>query len=234
MLLAMLLVAGMPDWIPARWHSTDPKTLELLAGSPINCLLLEAPSADPAFVRQAAAQGIATLAVLRPGADLPAAADRAVAGHMNGIVLEGDFEADAAARVRARKLPLIELTDRHHIHLDGGEPVTGTWEGLWPGIEIEHGGAKLTGPTASPWIDTNSGFLSFFRAATGAAIWVGVGPPAGKVFPADRYLQAVGDAAIAGTRWIISLDNDLEHRLLAREPAALRTWQRINAYLRYF
>src|SRR4030095_12590458 len=30
------------------------------------------------------------------------------------------------------------------------------------------------------------------------------------------------------------LDQDLERRLLAREPAALKTWQRIAAYLRYF
>ena len=61
-----------------------------------------------------------------------------------------------------------------------------------------------------------------------------VDPPAGKIYPADRYLQAVGDAAIAGARWIVSLDKDLERRLLAREPAAVRTWQRIGAYLKYF
>jgi len=47
-------------------------------------------------------------------------------------------------------------------------------------------------------------------------------------------LQAVGDAAIAGARWIVSLDKDLERRLLAREPAAMRVWQRIAGYLRYF
>jgi hypothetical protein len=235
MLLGLMLLAGMPDWVPARWHSTAPETLELLSGTPINCLLLDAPPGDPAFARRASAQGVATLAVLHPRDDLLSAAERAVASHMNGIVLEGDFDKQAALRVRTRvSLPVIELPGRHHIRLDDAEPVTGTWEGLWPGIEIEHGGAKLTGPTASPWIDTNSGFLSFFRAATGAVIWVGVSPPAGKVFPADRYLQAVGDSAIAGARWIVSLDKDLERRLLAREPAAVRVWQGISAYLRYF
>jgi hypothetical protein len=154
---------------------------------------------------------------------------------MNGIVLEGDFDRAIAADLRARgKVPIIELPERHDIRLDGEQAITGTSQGLWPGIEIEHGGTSLTGPTASPWIDTNSGFLSFFRAATGGAIWVGVEPPPGKIFPAERYLQAVGDAAIAGARWIVSLDKDLERRLLAREPAAVRTWQRISAYLRYF
>ena len=230
MLLALALAAGMANWVPARWHSTDPKSLELLAGTPINCLLLDAP-ADPAFARQAEGRGIALLAVMRPGVDLTAL----VTNHMDGIVLEGDFDADAAAGLRRRmKLPIVELPSRHHIRLDTTETVTGTWEGLWPGIEIEHGGTRLTGPTASPWIDTNSGFLSFFRAATNAAIWVGVRPPAGKVFLTDRYLQAIGDAAIAGARWIVSLDQDLEQRLLAREPSAMHAWQRIGAYLRYF
>ena len=235
LLPALMLLASMADWVPARWHSADPKNLELFSGTPVNCLLFDAPPADATFAAQAAAQGIATLAVIHPGDDILARAERAASSHMHGIVLEGDFPSDAAGRVRARvMLPVIELPGRHHLRLEGAEPVTGTWEGLWPGIEIEHGGAKLTGPTASPWIDTNSGFLSFFRAATGAAIWVGAGPPRGKVFPADRYLQAVGDAAIAGARWIVSLDEDLERRLLAREPATLRVWRRIAAYLRYF
>ena len=127
---------------------------------------------------------------------------------------------------------MIELPGRHNIRLESGEAITGTSQALWPAIEIEHGDSSLTGPTSSPWIDTNSGFLSFFRAATGAAIWVVADPPSGKIFPAERYLQAVGDSAIAGARWIVSLDKDLERRLLDREPAALRTWQRIAAYLR--
>jgi len=230
MLLALMLAAGMANWVPARWHSTDPKSLELLAGTPINCLLLDTPP-DPAFARQAESRSIALLIVVRPGADLTPAGTN----HINGVVLEGDFEAAAADSLRRRmNLPVIELTSRHKIRLDTAERITGTWEGLWPGIEIEHGGTRLTGPTATPWIDTNSGFLSFFRAATDASIWVGVSPPQGKVFPEDRYLQAIGDAAIAGARWIVSLDKDLEQRLLAREPPALRTWQRIGAYLRYF
>src|SRR5207302_2647343 len=129
---------------------TDPKTLELLSGTPINCLLLNGPLGDPAFARHAAAQGVATLAVLHSGDDLLAGAERALSTHMDGIVLEGDFDGDAAARVRSHvKLPVIELPGRRHIRLDGADPITGTSEGLWPGIEIEHGGTKLTGPTAS-------------------------------------------------------------------------------------
>ena len=34
MLLALMLAAGMANWVPARWHSTDPESLELLAALP--------------------------------------------------------------------------------------------------------------------------------------------------------------------------------------------------------
>src|SRR5579863_3913044 len=38
---AALLIAMYPDWVPARWPSADPKSLELLANTPVNCLWLE-------------------------------------------------------------------------------------------------------------------------------------------------------------------------------------------------
>ena len=43
-MLAAILLAGMyPDWVPARWPSNDPRSLDLLDHSPINCLWLERP-----------------------------------------------------------------------------------------------------------------------------------------------------------------------------------------------
>ena len=33
MLLPVLLLVGFADWVPARWHSDDPKTLDLLKGA---------------------------------------------------------------------------------------------------------------------------------------------------------------------------------------------------------
>src|ERR1039458_1729638 len=70
------LLSGMPllasvappsGWVPARWNGTNPQTLDLLSGAPINCLLLS--SYTPEFVTRATARGIVTLAVLKPGAD---------------------------------------------------------------------------------------------------------------------------------------------------------------------
>src|SRR5262249_30224591 len=46
--------------------------------------------------------------------------------------------------------------------------------------------------------------------------------------------QAIGDAAIVGARWIVSLDRDLDRRLLARDPDAIKQWRTIAGYLSYY
>ena len=86
-----------------------------------------------------------------------------------------------------------------------------------------------TGPTSTPWLDTNSGFLRFLRSRTGATLWIGNRPPPGKAFPVIRYQQAVADAALAGARWVVSLDEDFERRLAARDSKAVRDWHREHA-----
>ena len=92
-----LLRAAAPqpaDWVPMRWPWSDPASLELLSGTPINCLLLK--TVGPDFVQAAAARGVVTLAVIAPGGDVA----RAVAAKVTGIVIEGDLPEGAAAGVR--------------------------------------------------------------------------------------------------------------------------------------
>src|SRR5205823_13973226 len=89
---APVLCAAAPppaDWVPVRWPWTDIQSLELLTGTPMNCLLLK--SYPEAFVAAAADRGAVTLAVLTPGGDTVAAARGALRAKVNGIVLEGEF-----------------------------------------------------------------------------------------------------------------------------------------------
>src|SRR5579872_522214 len=98
---APVWAAPVPDpanWVPARWQFNDAKSLELLADSPINCLLLRSYSAD--LVSAASARGLVTLAVVKPGADPLADARKALQAKVNGIVLEGDFPPAVSAGVR--------------------------------------------------------------------------------------------------------------------------------------
>ena len=93
MLAAALLIAMAPDWVPARWPSADLKSLDLLVGTPINCLWLERPQWSPAFAAEAAKRGIATLGVIRREGDPIEAASALAKTGLTGGVVEGDFDA---------------------------------------------------------------------------------------------------------------------------------------------
>ena len=189
MLFALLLTLSLPtDWVPARWHWLETKTLELIAGTPVNCLLVDwdplQKAQAAAFAGAAAERGIATLAVIRPGGDPAEPARDAIRAKLTGVVLEGDFPPDATERVRAAvsPAPLIELTLRSRMPLGNKAPVIGTWQGVWPGIPVMEDGAAKAGPSGSPWINTNAGFLRAARAfgdsilpvvKTGQALLVG-------------------------------------------------------------
>jgi hypothetical protein len=228
-----LLRAAVPqpaDWVPMRWPWSDPASLELLSGTPINCLLLK--TVGPDFVQAAAARGVVTLAVIAPGGDVA----RAVAAKVTGIVIEGDLPEGAAAGVReaAGGAPVIELTSRSRMALGSGAAILGTYQGVWPGIAVEENGAKRAAPSGSVWIDTNTGFIRAVRAWGDATLWMANQPPPKTVITGARYLQVIADAAISGARWVLALDDDFAARLNRREPKTLADWKRMADLLRYF
>src|ERR1051326_288260 len=235
MLLPLLLIAAAPDWIPARWQSSDPKSLDLVAQTPINCLLVERAHWSADFAKSAAARGIVTLGVIHPGADAIEQARRPTALGMSGVVLEGDFDPKVRAALSDSKILIVELPSRANMCFDdASRPVIGSYQGLWPGIQVEENGAAKAAPSGAPWIDTNTGFLRFVRSYTTHPVWIANQPPAKTVVTVNRYLQSIGDAAIAGAHWVIALDDDFNRRLLARQPQALADWKRIATTLSYY
>jgi hypothetical protein len=222
------------DWVPARWPWADAKSLDLLDASPINCLLLETWSAE--FAAAAKKRGLVTLADIVPREDASGEVRRALDAGLTGIVLEGDFAADALARAKAAagSAPVIEIVTRSRIPLAGDGPILATWQGVWPGIAVQADGAKRAGPSGSTWIDTNTGFLRALHAWGPAAIWIANRPPAGAIVTGARYVQVVADAAASGARWVVSLDADMAARLARRDAAAMSNFARIGVTLRYF
>ncbi len=227
---AMAIAANPPapaNWIPIRWWDASPGSLDLLRDTPVNCLLLAERVRNVELMREARHRKLALLALARN----PEEARRVNPADVDAVVLEGEFAADyqAAGLQHAIRLPL-----RDRVQFSSDAPVLGTAQGLWPGLQIEHNGKVLAGPSSQPWVFTNTGFLQFARAATDRPLWIGVRPAAGAVFPPGRYVEAVADAAISGARWIITLDDDLAHRISLREPAALAGWKTIMEAVKYF
>jgi hypothetical protein len=226
-----------------RWTCSDPRSLDLVAGTSVNCLLLDwktdrAPSFS-AFASAAEPKGVDILAVLHPGADPVPAARQAVNAHAGGIVLDGDFPAGTAARVRDaladHKTLVVEIAKRTKLNFASGAPILATDQGVWPGIQVEPEGAAHAGPSAAAWIDTNSGFLEAANAmANGATIWIAVRPPDKNTFKSDRYLQAVGDAALTGSRWVVAFDPDTQAAIDRADPGALKTWKSVADLLTWF
>jgi hypothetical protein len=225
------LHAGTPpgpgDWIPIRWWDASPKSLDLLEGTPVNCLVLPESVRKRDLIAAARRRKLVVLALATNAEE----ARRLSLAEVDGAVLEGEFAGalDAPGLEQAIRLPL-----RDHVQFRAKAPVIGTSQGLWPGLQIEHNGKVLAGPSSQPWVFTNTGFLQFSRASTGRPFWISVRPPAGSVFPPTRYVEAIADAAISGARWIITLDDDLARRLSAGEPAALAGWKTITAAVEYF
>jgi hypothetical protein len=232
-----ILRASLPapaDWVPARWPWSDAQSLDLLAGSPVNCLLLKSYPAD--FVAASNTRGLVTLAVLTPGGDVLAGARKALSAKVAGIVLEGDFAEGTASAVReaASGAPVIELTARNRMPLGSSAPIIGTYQGLWPGIAATDDGNKKAGPSGSTWIDTNTGFIRAVRAWGGGTLWIANEPPRATVVTGERYQQVIADAAISGARWVVALDSDFARRLHSREASAMRDWHNMNTLLGYF
>src|SRR5437899_1239736 len=127
MLFALILALAVSgDWVPARWNWIDPATLDLLQGTPVNCLLLKWRAGQAqeisAFADRAAERRIATLAILEPKGDAVDAARQAMRAKLSGIVLEGDFPEGTAGKVRDAldsKAVVVELTSRSRMKLGG-------------------------------------------------------------------------------------------------------------------
>jgi hypothetical protein len=232
----LLGAVGPADWVPVRWNWTDPQSLELLSGTPVNCLLVK--SVDPTFAQKAKERGIALLAVVTPDRIPQPATLTAVRSYYAGLVLDGDFPDTTESIVRdalaGSPAVIVRLVARSRMKLGGSEPVIGTYQGVWPGIQVLDDGHAKAGPSGSAWIDTNTGFFRTVRAWGHTAIWLGNLPPPKQVIPAERYLQAIADAALAGGRWVLALDDDFAARLRQAESAAVRDWKRIAVQLQFF
>jgi hypothetical protein len=227
LLLAVVTMAAMPDWVPARWFSKDPATLKLVESTPVNCLLIEKANWSAEFSKAAAERGIATLGVITGSANAADISAEAKRAGLTGLAVEGSLGAGKV------DMPVVELKNRADMKFDSDAQVLGTDQGMWPGIRAEQDGL-IAAPTGAPWIDTNTGFLRYARVSTGAAIWIANRVPA-KTHPmVTAYLAAIGDAGMTGARWVLDFDDQFAQGLARGDAAALKNWARMVEHVKFY
>jgi hypothetical protein len=226
----------------AGWY--EPSTLNLLDHSPVNCLLVtwSAPAdtsveADQqqlvkTYAEAAHKRSLAVLGLIYAAGDASKIAADAARASFDGLVLEGEFppEFPAALRKAAGSMPVIEIAK------DGA---SARWRlaqitavaGVMPsGRNLSEMGIRGT-PSSQPWIESNIWLArSFLFGQPSRPVWIGSQLESPTTLD---YERAVADAAAAGGRWIISLDDRLRAKLRTHDASALDTWRRLSIYLKF-
>jgi hypothetical protein len=223
----------------AGWY--EPTTLGLIEGTPINCLMVTfsigaGPEAEnrqhqlvKEYARLARELGIAVLGIVYPGADPEAVAAAAREAQLDGLVLDGEFPAGFARKLATAALVIPIAPDATYLRASKA-PLLAV-EGVRPGARNLTDMGIRAGASAEPWIESNIWLVRSCRLGTEwRPIWVNQQPN-----PSSQgdYVRCVADAAVAGGRWMVAIDDDLRARLFRKDTEALATWRSIAAYLKF-
>ncbi len=109
----------------------------------------------------------------------------------------------------------------------------------WPRVPVAGRGKSAgvaAGPTGAPWVDSNGWIASLTHVREpGKPIWIVADPPKGSgMLRSEAYTLAVADAAVYGSRWLISLDDELRKGLSAGNSEAQATWKNISGAVQFF
>ena len=223
-----------------RWPTgpfwSQPSALELLKGTPINCLILPwgaaAASRPSAPLISVARRGaVAVVGLLEPKADVASLVSSARAAGLSAVA--------GAPPLSAGDLPVIAWGSRAAVGRASNANVLVAADSVWPVIKLSSSGALDSadaGPTGAPWIDANGWVVRLLRAmAPDKDVWIAVEPPNGAEFAsADPYLLTVAEAATYGARSVVRLGEEFVAALANGDAAATTEWKRLCDALAFF
>lgn len=221
------------------WH--DPERLELLRGTPVNCLIVDWAAGQPddlaqqtsllPFIKAGRERGISFVGeVLGKGVE-----DQAIpAGLQAGLSAVRLQEPPT----RAYTLPVILRSPRSKVPWNSNFPLLSITESHWPGTGMTtmHGDVAIAGPTGVPWVDSNGWFLlQAHQLGKGKTFWMEIDPPDSlPAHDSPNYCLAVADCQVYGSRWVIALDDNLKLGMMRKDSKATRLWERLVATVSFF
>ncbi len=223
---------------------TDPAMLNLLDGTPINCLVVDWAAGGVTDASQQKAlqplieagrrKGISFVGRVTATEGLSAIASAGLAAGLEALLQPSPVPATLA-------LPAIALFPRDNVdwdHVTGVFALNGNaWPGVGaPAVQQSAPDTAPAGPTNAPWVDSN-GWVSLLARgmAPSKTLWLEVDPPASaKMLPAEKYCLTVADARASGCRWIVDLDEPMRAALAAHAPRAAAALKQIAAMDAFF
>ncbi len=219
--------------------SCEPRSLERLSGTPINCLVVswgEGSSSDEEqrqalvpLVAAARQRGLSVVGWVSGPGGLRPAAQAAQAAGLAGLATDS---SEALPEMEVLRFRPRGFGDRPP------SPFLGDLGSVWPGIKLNAEGEAdaVTGPTSAPWLDSNAWYVRLARTLVSPkAMWLAFEPPMlGGPVPAGAYVQAIADTEIFGARWLLSLDPHLRRGLTGGKASAVETWRAIGRALGFF
>lgn len=194
-------------WVPLSWPSAwkDPKSLDWITGSPINCLVFETglPNSDP-LRTEARRRELAIVDWSKPESSGIAAGEAAK------IPWNGELPI---AAITDAVWPGIRMSSAARRDAVDARPTGAPW--------IDANGwlvqlARARAPEKTIWLVSKpQGNRQ-------------------NIVSENAYQLAVADAAAGGARWLVSLDDQLVRDLAARNEAAIARWQKLVAALGFF
>jgi len=255
---------NLDGWVPMRWPCgpleiargkgregftareadalqewADPRSLELVASSPVNCLVVtwaEGSARDEGhqralapLINAARRRGLSIVGWVASVADLRRAASTAQASGLETIATESSESVPGLDVLRFRERGLGDRSPSDFL---------GVASTVWPGASasLPTGADATSGPTGPPWLDSNAWYVRLARSLVAPKVlWLSFEPPdLGQPVAAASYLQAIADTEIHGARWVLSLDPHLRLGLLDRRASAMETWAVIVRSLAFF
>jgi hypothetical protein len=230
------------NWAPIKWPQgsfwTQPASLDLLKGAPLNSLVLpwgaDATQNDQfrALISAAKERNLSLVGLLADAANPSDSIRNARSAGLSAVAM--------SKPVAAEGIPVIPWVPRSDAAKLPSGPVAAFTENVWPAVRVVRRGSSAggadAGPTGAPWIDTNGWFAQLAHALhPDRTAWIVADPAEKSVISRPHgYVVPIADAATSGARWVVSLDDTFSGALATANAKALDDWKKLTATLAFF